>query len=177
LFADASVAAKYQHASPYTYFSSPQHHPGETTLECSRAGAAAAALWLTMKCLPLVGPNGLAELLARCLVGARSFAAALRKSAKYALLLDPPLDIVTYFPRAASASGISAASHAIFARAESAAEPVYLAKLTVDAARFRALHPEVAMDASSVTILRSCLMRPEQVDWAETLVERLDRLA
>ena len=51
LFADAAVAKVYAHASPYTYFSSPDHHPGETTLECSRAGAAAAALWLTMQVL------------------------------------------------------------------------------------------------------------------------------
>jgi glutamate/tyrosine decarboxylase-like PLP-dependent enzyme len=177
LFADASVASKYHHASPYTYFSSPEHHPGETTLECSRAGAAAAALWLTMRCLPLQREGAMAQLLAKCLAGARSLAAALRGSRGYALLFDPPLDIVTYFPRAPTASAISAATDAVFRRAESAAEPVYLAKVTVNAERFRALHPEVTIDAPSVTILRSCLMRPEQADWVDTIVGRLERLA
>jgi hypothetical protein len=88
-----------------------------------------------------------------------------------------PLDIVTYFPRGASASAITAATDAVFARAESAPEPVYLAKLTVDAARFGALHPGVVLDAPRVTVLRSCLMRPEQADWAETIADRLERLA
>jgi glutamate/tyrosine decarboxylase-like PLP-dependent enzyme len=177
LFADASVAAKYAHASPYTYFSSPQHHPGETTLECSRAGAAAAALWLTLRCVPLEGDRGMAGILARCLEGARALATALRRSKKFALLVEPALDIVTYFPRAATASGVSAATDAIFARAESAPEPVYVAKLSVDAARFRQLHPEVAIDAPRVTVLRSCVMRPEQVDWVGTIVDRLERMA
>ena len=41
------------HDSPYTYFTSRELHPGETSLECSRAGAAAAALWATLRALPL----------------------------------------------------------------------------------------------------------------------------
>jgi glutamate/tyrosine decarboxylase-like PLP-dependent enzyme len=176
LFADAAVAAKYRHASPYTYFSSPEHHPGETTLECSRAGAAAAALWLTMQHLPLRGPGGMAPLLAKCLAGARALASALHGSQKYALLLEPALDIVTYFPRAKTASAISAATDAIFRRAEADREPLYLAKLTVDAARFRTLHPGVAIDAPRITVLRSCIMRPEQADWIDAIVARLEAL-
>ena len=53
LFADAGVAGFFHHDSPYTYFSTSEHHPGETTLECSRPGAAAAALWATLRALPL----------------------------------------------------------------------------------------------------------------------------
>ena len=177
LFADASVAAKYAHASPYTYFSSPEHHPGETTLECSRAGAAAAALWLTMRCVPLRGERSLTGILAECLAGARALAAALRESERYALYLEPELDIVTYFPRAASLTAISAATNAIFACAESADEPLYVAKLEVAASHFHALHPDVAVDAPSVTILRSCLMRPEQLAWVPEIARRLERLA
>jgi hypothetical protein len=130
-----------------------------------------------MRCLPLQRDGAMAQLLSKCLAGARSLAVALSRSRGYALLLEPPLDIVTYFPRAPTARAISAATDAIFRRAESAAEPVYLAKLTVNADRFRALHPEVTIDAPSVTILRSCLMRPEQADWVDTIVGRLERLA
>jgi glutamate/tyrosine decarboxylase-like PLP-dependent enzyme len=176
LFADASVASTYAHASPYTYFSSPEHHPGETTLECSRAGAAAAALWLTMKVLPLE-EGGMGAVLARCLDGARAFAAALRRSARYALHVEPELDIVTYFPRAATAAAITAASGAVFERAEAAPEPLYLAKLSVDGGRFKALHPDIEVDTPTVTILRSCLMRPEQADWVTELVRRLEQIA
>ena len=40
------------HDSPYTYFTSEELHLGEISLECSRAGAAAAALWLTERLVP-----------------------------------------------------------------------------------------------------------------------------
>ena len=43
----------YKHDSPYTYFTSAELHLGEISLECSRAGAAAAALWLTLRALDL----------------------------------------------------------------------------------------------------------------------------
>ena len=53
-----TVGRFYAHDSPYTYFTSDDLHLGEISLECSRAGAAAAALWLTLRLLPLT-PAGL----------------------------------------------------------------------------------------------------------------------
>src|SRR5215470_2057960 len=53
LFRDPGVGKLYKHDSPYTYFSSAELHLGEISLECSRPGAAAAALWATQKLLPL----------------------------------------------------------------------------------------------------------------------------
>ena len=50
------------HDSPYTYFTSDELHLGEISLECSRSGAAAAALWLTFQVLPLT-PDGLGAVL------------------------------------------------------------------------------------------------------------------
>ncbi|MFJ6569326.1 pyridoxal phosphate-dependent decarboxylase family protein [Streptomyces sp. NPDC091292] len=66
LFSDPSVARFYDHDSPYTYFTSPDRHLGEISLECSRSGAAAAALWLTQKLLPLT-----AQRLGACLAAGR----------------------------------------------------------------------------------------------------------
>jgi glutamate/tyrosine decarboxylase-like PLP-dependent enzyme len=175
LFADANVARLYAHASPYTYFSSPEHHPGETTLECSRAGAAAAALWLTLQGLPLEPDGCMARALGRCLAAARALARGL-PAAGYVVHVPPTLDIVTYFPKRDSASAISAATDSVFTRAEGGQPPLYLAKLTVDAAPFGALHPEVEMDAENVTILRSCLMRPEQESWLGVILGRLAAL-
>src|SRR5207237_1395497 len=53
LFRDPGVGRLYKHNSPYTYFSSAELHLGEISLECSRPGAAAAALWATQRLLPL----------------------------------------------------------------------------------------------------------------------------
>src|SRR5439155_270769 len=58
------VGRLYKHDSPYTYFTSGELHLGEISLECSRAGAAAAALWLTLEAFPLVAGDGLGAMLA-----------------------------------------------------------------------------------------------------------------
>ena len=66
LFRDPAVGSFYKHDSPYTYFSSAELHLGEITLECSRAGAAAVALWATQRLLPLVPGGEFARGLGRC---------------------------------------------------------------------------------------------------------------
>ena len=75
LFADPDVGRLYAHDSPYTYFTSPDLHLGEISLECSRAGASAAALWTTLRALPLTR-EGLGAGLADCRAAALALAAA-----------------------------------------------------------------------------------------------------
>ena len=53
-----AVGRFYKHDSPYTYFTSKELHLGEISLECSRAGAAAVALWATQRLLPLEAGGG-----------------------------------------------------------------------------------------------------------------------
>ena len=79
LFRDPAVARFYLHDSPYTYFTSADLHLGEISLECSRAGAAAAALWLTFRLLPLT-PDGLGQVLAAGRRAALAWAALIEKS-------------------------------------------------------------------------------------------------
>ncbi len=190
LFRDGAVAAKYAHDSPYTYFSSPLHHPGETTFECSRAGAAAAALWMTMKCIPLrqdaampdassstasgAASGGMKAILARCRDAARALADLTRGHPDLRLLIEPTLDIVAYFARSARGSDISAATDRIFEIAAASPEPVHLAKLEVEADRFRALCPDVVVDVPRVRVLRSCLMKPEHAAWVGRIVAGLE---
>ena len=61
LFKDHCGGQFYKHDSPYTYFTSKQLHLGEISLECSRAGAAAVALWATQRLLPLTRDGAFAE--------------------------------------------------------------------------------------------------------------------
>ena len=74
LFRELAVGRFYKHDSPYTYFTSKELHLGEISLECSRAGAAAVALWATQRLLPLK-PGG-------------EFARGLAKGRRAALELD-----------------------------------------------------------------------------------------
>src|SRR5439155_19906186 len=103
LFADPSVARLYAHDSPYTYFTSREPHPGEITLECSRAGSSAAALWATLRALPLTR-SGLGEHLAGARTAGERLAASLRQADGVELVVEPELDIVCSFAHAGSAS-------------------------------------------------------------------------
>jgi glutamate/tyrosine decarboxylase-like PLP-dependent enzyme len=173
MFGDPGVGRLYAHDSPYTYFTSDELHLGEISLECSRAGAAAAALWLTLRAVDL------ASVLAAARRAARDFAERLRASDGLRLHLDPELDIVTYLPPAASLSQLDAASAAILrAGMEDADDPVFLSSLQVDAEHLAALHPDLDVDAPSARILRSVLMKPEHepaTGWLATRVEALAR--
>ena len=64
IFNDPSVGRLYKHDSPYTYFTSSELHLGEISLECSRPGSSAVALWATHRLLPLVKGGEFASMLA-----------------------------------------------------------------------------------------------------------------
>jgi glutamate/tyrosine decarboxylase-like PLP-dependent enzyme len=179
LFADPAVGRFYLHDSPYTYFTSGELHLGEISLECSRAGAAAAALWLTFRLLP-PSPGGLGQVLAACRRAALEWAALLRSSAGLDLYQQPELDIVCYFPAAGSrsAAAIDAASARVLqAGMTDPDEPVFLSTLRVTAEAFRRRHPAIAADASEARILRSVLMKPEHEAFVPRLHARLQQLA
>ena len=178
LFADPKVGRFYRHDSPYTYFTSDELHLGEISLECSRAGAAAAALWLTLEAFPLERDRGLGAILRACRRAARALADRMRASERLTLHLEPMLDIVTYWPRRSSMSEIDRASEAMLhAGMGDSEDPIFLSTLRVDASAFAALHPEIERDADSARVLRSVLMKPEHEAWIEPLHRRLETLA
>jgi glutamate/tyrosine decarboxylase-like PLP-dependent enzyme len=178
LFADPAVGRTYKHESPYTYFTSDELHLGEISLECSRAGAAAAALWLTLQVFPLRADEGLGAMLAAGRRAARHWAGRIAESPLLRLHLQPELDIVTFFPVAGSLSEIDARSAALLQRGMDDRDvPTFLSVLSVDAAAFTQLHPDVTIDADATRMLRSVLMKPEHELVVERLHERVEALA
>lgn len=180
LLRDPSVGRFYKHDSPYTYFTSDELHLGEISLECSRAGASAAALWMTLQVLPLEAHTGLGAVLRRCRRAARDWAELLRTSTRLSLLLEPELDIVVFFPdtTARTASAISRGSDTIFEHAMNDTEnPVYLSKLRVKTSMLRARYPDIRDDAEWTTVLRSVLMKPEHADWVPRIHTRVEEIA
>lgn len=177
LFADPRAGKHLSHDSPYTYFTDSQLHLGEISLECSRAGAAAAALWLTLQLLPLT-PSGFGQILAANRRAAIAWASLLEASDELVLYQEPELDIVTYFPSGAHMSTVDARSDALL-RAGMAAEddPVYLSLLRTDASAFRRRHPLVTQDTDSARVVRSVLMKPETEAYVRTLHARVEELA
>jgi glutamate/tyrosine decarboxylase-like PLP-dependent enzyme len=170
LFADPAVGRFYAHDSPYTYFTSGDLHLGEISLECSRAGASAAALWTTLQALPLTR-GGLGAHLSGAREAALRVTAALDGAEHVALLLEPELDIICPFAVRPLTSQITAACEAAFDSL--AAEGWHAAKVRVDAGWLAARHPGVEADGDSVTTLRCCLMKPEHAGIAERLAATL----
>jgi glutamate/tyrosine decarboxylase-like PLP-dependent enzyme len=178
LFADPAVGRFYRHDSPYTYFTSDALHLGEISLECSRAGAAAAALWMTIRALPLSATEGFGPILRACLAAARGFAERIDAGVALTLHARPVLDIVAYFPTRPAMSAIDAASRAALeAGMADFDDPVFLSTLRVGRDAFAARHPEVAADADAAALLRSVLMKPEHERALDWLYERVAALA
>jgi glutamate/tyrosine decarboxylase-like PLP-dependent enzyme len=179
LFRDPSVGRFYQHDSPYTYFTSDELHLGEISLECSRAGAAAAALWLTFRLLPPT-PDGLGAALRPGRRAALRWASLLRGSPVLDAYQNPELDIVTYLPRLASPARLSAidsASAAVMDRGMTdPVDPVFLATYGVTAGALAARGHHVEADVPRGRILRSVLMKPESEAYLDRLHARVERL-
>jgi glutamate/tyrosine decarboxylase-like PLP-dependent enzyme len=179
LFADPDVGRFYLHDSPYTYFTSDDLHLGEISLECSRAGAAAAGLWLTFQLLPPT-PDGLGRVLAAGRRAAIDWARLISRSALLELYQQPELDIVCYFPAASppAMSAIDEASARMLADGMADPDhPVYLSTLRVTADALARRHPAVARDRDGARILRSVLMKPEEQSFVHELHSRVEQLA
>ncbi|MEM8985009.1 MAG: aspartate aminotransferase family protein, partial [Pseudomonadota bacterium] len=170
LFRDSSVARFYAHGSPYTYFSSNELHLGEISLECSRAGASAVALWATQQLLPMTADGEFADGLRASLAAARDLHGRLAADPNSVPLLEPALDIVVWGPVAGSATAVSRLSQAIFD--ETARDGLHLATLRVPANVAARRWPSIDMDAPEVTCLRSVLMKPEHATWLDTVWSR-----
>ena len=177
LFADPEVGRHYVHDSPYTYFSSDELHLGEISLECSRAGAAAAALWLTLEVLPL-SDDGLGQILRACRRGALEWADLLQASRSLALYQRPELDLVGFLPRAATMSAIDEGSERLFRDAASLdpSEQVHLATYVVTAPALAARGFTVEPDRERARILRSTVMKPESAAFIGEVHARLEAL-
>src|SRR3954468_22830379 len=168
LFRDPSVGRFYDHDSPYTYFTSDELHLGEISLECSRAGASAAALWATLQALPLTR-DGLGAQLAATRAAGLALAARLAADDRVALLVEPELDIVCCLAR--RAPDPSAAAERAFATL--AADGWHVATVRLDTAWARRRHPWLPAGAATVTALRCCLLKPEHLGVTEALADAL----
>ncbi len=175
LFRDPAVGTYYQHDSPYTYFTSDELHLGEISFECSRAGASAAALWATLECLPLERDRGFGPVLARTRQTALDWAELIRSSDRLRLVVEPELDIVSFYALPAHgerprASEISAITAALFDRTmNDPGDPLYLATLIVSEKQLAAADPEIIWDEPTVNVLRSVVMKPEQQDYVDDI--------
>ena len=181
LFKDPAVGRFYKHDSPYTYFTSKELHLGEISLECSRAGAAAVALWATQRLLPLKQGGEFARGLAMGRRAAVELDRRLREDERFVTLAElpprsenpdlghphpPELDIVVWALHAADPRKASEQAQKVFDAC--AKRGLHLALVQLPASWFR--HE---WRGEHVTCLRSVLMKPEHKAWLDGIWERL----
>jgi tyrosine decarboxylase/aspartate 1-decarboxylase len=175
LFRNAEVGKFYKHDSPFTYFSSAELHLGEISLECSRPGASAVALWATQQLFPLEKGGQFSLWLDQSLLAARSFWERLDASTNYQPLMPPELDIVCYALTADKASDSSAKARRVFELA--ARKELHLAMIELPVDLVRTCVPALEADVETVTCLRSVLMKPEHLEWLDRLMAILEDCA
>jgi tyrosine decarboxylase/aspartate 1-decarboxylase len=171
LFRDPSAGRFYKHDSPYTYFSSAELHLGEISLECSRPGAAAAALWTTQRLLPLERGGEFARGLESGRAAALALYERLANDERFATAFAPELDIVIFAPRAKSVSDACALSRRIFDAA--ARRNLHLAVAELPTEFWAANLGKMRRDRETMTCLRSVLMKPEHLAWIPRIWEEL----
>jgi hypothetical protein len=168
------VGRFYKHDSPYTYFTSDDLHLGEISLECSRAGASAVALWATQQLLPLIREG--------------EFASGLRSSREAAMLMHqkicaddrwvspfaPELDILVWAVRAGTVTASSRLAQQIFAAA--ARDNLHLALAQLPSRFFPPGSWPDQDQHGIIACLRSVLMKPEHLDWVQAIWSRLSRV-
>jgi tyrosine decarboxylase/aspartate 1-decarboxylase len=173
IFRDPLVGRFYKHDSPYTYFTSHDLHLGEISLECSRAGASAVALWATHQLLPLIKDGEFARGLRSSREAATLMHQKITADDRWLAPFAPQLDILVWAVRAGTMAASSRLAQEIFAAA--AAEDLHLALVQLPGRFFR---PGSWPDQdANVTCLRSVLMKPEHLDWMEKIWEKMSQVA
>jgi glutamate/tyrosine decarboxylase-like PLP-dependent enzyme len=178
LFSDPAVGRFYKHDSPYTYFTSKELHLGEISLECSRAGASAVALWATQQLLPPVPRGEFARGLARGRAAALEMDRRLRWNGnrRFEPLAAgaPELDIVVWKVNAETPQLASELAQRIFMACATRDLHLALVELPLrwfcPAAGFQSGNRE---GGAVVTCLRSVLMKPEHEAWLDGIWERV----
>ena len=183
LFRDPSVGRFYRHDSPYTYFTSRDLHLGEISLECSRAGASAVALWATQRLLPYTRGGEFARGLEAGREAALDLHARLASDDRFIVpVAAPQMDIVYWAVRGATVDESSALAQAIFDEARKHNLYLALAKLPArifptDTWQQAAAPKETSSSSPHVTCLRSVLMKPEHRQSLDEIWRRLGAAA
>ena len=181
LFRDPGVGRFYKHDSPYTYFTSSELHLGEISLECSRAGASAVALWATQQLLPLVPGGEFARGLEDGRKAAQELYSQISCEERFITGFAPELDILVWAVRADSVEESSRLAQVVFDK--TAELDLHLALVQTPVSFFQSIDIEKNSPLRlwtyngegdrMVTCLRSVLMKPEHLQWVDEIAKRL----
>ena len=174
LFREPAVGRFYKHDSPYTYFTSEDLHLGEISLECSRAGASAVALWATQQLLPLIKEGEFADGLRCSREAAMVLHQRISADNRFVSPFAPELDIVVWAVRAENVTASSHLAEQTFAAV--AREHLHLALAKLPSRFFPPGSWPDQNEQPVITCLRSVLMKPEHLHWLDAIWSRLSQV-
>ncbi len=150
--------------APYTYHVAEKPNIGMFTLEGSRPGASAAAVWLTHRVIPL-HHRGFGEIVGRSLQTAREVYQAVSGFQRLRPVCEPDLDLFCFYRVGEppdSVRSINEATLEIY-RALSVEHvkwpPVILSKFIIDAGTARKILPHTRMDDGSLVAMRAVFLK------------------
>ena len=173
IFRDPSVGTFYKHDSPYTYFSSSELHLGEISLECSRPGSSAVALWATQRLLPMVRGGAFARDLGDCRIAALKLFNRITSDSRFLTGLSPELDIVVWTIKSESSSESSRLADEVFEMASRS--DLHLAKANLPMSLFKGAWKDFTWDQDNVTCLRSVLMKSDSLNFLDMIWDILSK--
>jgi glutamate/tyrosine decarboxylase-like PLP-dependent enzyme len=184
LFKDEALRQVILNTAPYTYHVTDKPNIGMFTLEGSRPGAAAAAVWLTLQLLPL-NEKGFGRLLEFCRAGAQGLYDALAEMDTLHAICEPDLDLLGFYRQPAgtrSLQAINEATETIYRTlsVENPAAPFILSKFEIDAETAAKILTDVRIDSTHFTAMRGVFMKPWLVvgpkpTYLEKLVEEVKK--
>ena len=166
LFRDPDDARHFRHRSPCT----DSHDPAaiaEGGFECSRPGAAAVALWATMRELPLVRDGEFASMLRASRAAAVALHAKLRNDARFVVTSAPDLDIVVWTVAVNDDERTSSLAREV--QAECARRGLHLSLTEIARDRLAAPERLPMPESGRVVCLRAVLMKAEHLDWVDRM--------
>ncbi|MFQ5982973.1 MAG: aspartate aminotransferase family protein, partial [Woeseiaceae bacterium] len=108
-----------------------------------------------------------AQSLDKCLLAARELWKRLDQSDQFQCLMPPEIDIVVFAAIADDVAASSCKAREIFDRA--AKENLHLALIELPTDMVRHYWPDLSGSDATTTCLRSCLMKPEHLDWVDRI--------
>jgi len=186
LFKDETLRQVILNTAPYTYHVTDKPNIGMFTLEGSRPGAAAAAVWLTNQLIPL-NENGFGEILTLCHNTARSLYDALLEMDSFQPICEPDLDLLGFYHvgrNQHSLQSINEATEKMYRHlsVENPRAPFILSKFVIDPETAARILPDVAIDADHFTAMRGVFMKHwmlmgRKPTYLDRLIEILENLA
>jgi hypothetical protein len=125
------------------------------------------ALWATQQLLPMRRGGRFASDLNRSLLAARELWNRISAAKEFRALMQPQLDIVVFACDAQDALSASNKARALFDA--TARKDLHLALIDVPIEIVGHYWPELDANRKNVTCLRSCLMKPEHLDWIDDI--------